>query len=89
MSAIIEISVPDELAKAIGATPADLPRRAFEALVSEAYRSGSITHTQVSNMLELDRWQTDAFLMEAWAFRACESEDFAADLAALRSLTAK
>jgi hypothetical protein len=89
MPATVEISVPDELVRAIGATPADLPRRAFEALVSEAYRSESITHTQVSNMLELDRWRTDAFLKEARAFRACESEDFAADLAALRNLTAK
>jgi hypothetical protein len=89
MSATIEISVPDELARAIGATPADLPRRAFEALVSEAYRSGRITHAQVGKMLELDRWQTDAFLKEARAFRACESEDFASDLASLRSLAAR
>jgi|HubBroStandDraft_1064217.scaffolds.fasta_scaffold1571324_1 hypothetical protein len=89
MFATIEISVPDELARAIGATPADLPRRAFEALVSEAYRSGSITHAQVSHMLGLDRWQTDAFLKETRAFRACENEDLAGDLATLRSLAAK
>jgi hypothetical protein len=89
MSATIEISVPDELARAIGATPSNLPRRAFEALVSEAYRAGRITHAQVGKMLELDRWQTDAFLKEARAFRACESEDFAGDLATLQSLAAK
>jgi len=89
MSATIEISVPDELVRAIGATPADLPRRAFEALVSEAYRAGRITHAQAGKMLDLDRWQTDAFLKEKRAFRACEGEDFANDLAALRSLAAK
>jgi hypothetical protein len=89
MSATIEISVPDELVRAIGAAPSELPRRAFEALVSEAYRGGRITHAQVSKMLELDRWQTDTFLKEASAFRACETEDFAGDLATLRSLAAK
>ena len=36
-----------------------------------------------------NRWQTDAFLKEARAFRACEHEDFANDLAVLRSLAAK
>jgi len=87
MSANIEISVPDELVRAIGATASDLPRRVFEALVSEAYRAGSITHAQVGKMLALDRWQTDAFLKRSWAFR--ESEDFAGDLATLRSLAAK
>jgi hypothetical protein len=89
MSATIEISVPDELVKAIGANPSDLPRRAFEALVSEAYRGGKITHAQVANMLDLDRWQTDAFLKGAKAFRASESEDFAGDLASLRDLAAR
>jgi len=89
MSATIEISVPDELARAIGATPAELPRRALEALVGEAYRSGRITQAQVGKMLELDRWQTDAFLKEARAFRACASDDFASDLATLRSLSAR
>jgi Uncharacterised protein family (UPF0175) len=86
MSATIEISVPDELVEAIGANRSDLPRRAFEALVSSAYRTGKISHALVGKMLELDRWQTDAFLKESGAFRACESEDFAGDLAALRSL---
>ena len=89
MSAIIEISVPDELVRAIGATPSDLPRRVFEALVSEAYRSGRITHAQVSHMLALDRWQADAFLKEAKAFRACESEELAGDMAALRSFSSQ
>jgi hypothetical protein len=89
MSATIEISVPDELVKALGANSADLPRRAFEALVSEAYRGGKITHAQAGKMLDLDRWQTDAFLKEARAFRACESEDFAGDLATLRNLAAR
>jgi len=87
MAATIEISVPDDLVKAIGASPSDLPRRAFEAMVSEAYRVGQISHAQAGEMLGLDRWQTDAFLNGAQAYRACESAEFADDLATLRSLT--
>jgi hypothetical protein len=89
MSATIEISVPDELIEAIGANRSDLPRRAFEALVGSAYRSGKISHAIVGKMLKLDRWQTDAFLKESGAFRTSESEDYAGDLAALRSLAAR
>ena len=86
MTATIELSVPDELVKAIGASPSDLPRRAFEAMVSEAYRAGQISHAQAGEMLGLDRWQTDAFLKGSQAFRACENTEFTGDLATLRSL---
>jgi hypothetical protein len=86
MAATLEISVPDDLVKAIGASLSDLPRRAFEAMVSEAYRVGRISHAQTGEMLGLDRWQTDAFLNGAQAYRACESAEFADDLATLRSL---
>ena len=37
-------------------------------------------------MLGLDRWQTDAFLKNAQAYRACESEEFSDDFATLRRL---
>ena len=86
MAATIEISVPDDLITAIGASPSELPRRAFEAMVSEAYRVGQISHAQVGEMLGLDRWQTDAFLKKSQAHRACEAEEFSDDLATLRRL---
>jgi hypothetical protein len=89
MAATIQFSVPDELVKALGANPSDLPRRAFEALVSEAYRVGRISHAQAGEMLGLDRWQTDAFLNGSQAYRAGESAEFADDLATLRSLAAQ
>ncbi len=86
MAATFEISVPDDLIEAIGASASDLPRRAFEAMVSQAYRVGKISHAQVGEMLGLDRWQTDAFLKNAQAYRACESEEFSDDFATLRRL---
>ena len=87
MAATVEISVPDTLIAAFGAKPDELPRRTLEALIVQAYRQGRITHTQVSELLELNRWETDGFLKSAQAFRATETEEFVSDLERLRQLT--
>jgi len=86
MAATVEISVPDALVKALGADPEELPRQTFEALVIQAYRRGQITHAQVGELLGLNRFETDAFLKDAQAFRSCEGEEFASDLDQLRRL---
>jgi hypothetical protein len=86
MSATIEISLPDPLLKALGGEAAELPRRTLEALVERAYCAGQITHAQAGEIPTLDRWQTDAFLKQAQAFRPTVAEEFAADLAALRRI---
>ena len=87
MAATIEISVPDALIKALGAGPKELPRQTLEALIVQAYRKGQITHAQVGELLDLDRWQTDGFLKNALAFRAHESEEFSSDLERLRKIS--
>jgi len=87
MAATVEISVPDTLLKALGAQPDELPRQTLEALIVQAYRKGQITHAQVSEMLDLDRWETDGFLKNAQAFRSRESEEFSSDLERLRSVS--
>ncbi|MEY2428769.1 MAG: hypothetical protein QOJ40_1654 [Verrucomicrobiota bacterium] len=87
MSATIEISVPDALIKALGAAPEELPRQTLEALIVQAYRKGQVTHAQVGELLDLDRWQTDRFLKDAQAFRAHESEEFSSDLERLRTMS--
>ena len=86
MAATVEISVPDALIKALGAQPEELPRQTLEALIVQAYRKGRITHAQVSELLDLDRWETDAFLKNAQAFRPHETEEFTSDVERLRSI---
>jgi len=88
MAATVEISVPDALVKALGAPPEELPRQTLEALIVQAYRKGQITHAEVGELLDLDRWRTDAFLKSAQAFRGRESEEFASDLERLRRISA-
>jgi Uncharacterised protein family (UPF0175) len=85
MAATIEISVPDKLIKALGGS-SELSHRAVEALVAQAYRAGKITHAQAGEILDLDRWQTDAFLKNEGVHRPSETEEFASDLAQLRRL---
>jgi len=87
MAATVEILVPDTLLKAIGADPAELPRQTLEALIVQAFRKGQITHAQVGELLELNRFETDGFLKDAQAFRLCENEEFAADLESLRRIS--
>ena len=87
MAATVEISVPDTLIKALGARPEELPRQTLEALVVQAYRKGQITHAQVGELLDLDRFATDGFLKNAQAFRARETEEFASDLERLRRIS--
>ena len=87
MAATIEILLPDALVKALGASPADLPRRTVEVLATEAYRAGKISHAQVGEILELDRWQTDGFLKQREAHRVWQGEEFSSDLTSLRALS--
>jgi len=87
MAATVEISVPDTLLKALGIQPDELPRQTLEALVVQAFRKGLITHAQVGELLELNRFETDAFLKNAQAFRFGETEEFAADLESLRRIS--
>lgn len=89
MAATVEISVPDALIEALGNQPDDLPRQTLEALIVQAFRKGNITHAQVGELLALNRFETDAFLKNAQAFRLHESEEFASDLDTLRGLSRK
>ncbi len=86
MAATFEISVPDTLVKALGAEPDELPRQTLEALIVQAFRKGQITHAQVGELLELNRFETDGFLKNAQAFRLSEGEEFSSDLESLRRI---
>ncbi|MBE0541401.1 MAG: UPF0175 family protein [Verrucomicrobia bacterium] len=86
MAATIEILLPDALVDALGSDPDALSRQALEGLVAQAYRAGRLAHAQAGEILGLDRWQTDAFLKRAKAFRPGEAEEYGSDLAALRRL---
>jgi hypothetical protein len=87
MSATIEVSLPDNLVRALGSNAAELPRQTLEGLVAQTYRAGRFTHAQVGEALGLNRWETDAFLKASQAQGAWESDEFSSDLKNLRSIS--
>jgi predicted HTH domain antitoxin len=83
----ILINVPDDVAGQLGRRWKDLPRRALEALVADAYRDGALTAFQVQELLGLpSRWETDAFLKRKGAYLDYTEEDLEADLQAARGI---
>jgi hypothetical protein len=87
MPITIKVEIPDELVTALGAEAESLPRKSLEALIVQAYRTGHLTHAEVGEMLDLNRWETDGFLGEAEAFRPGARLEFRSDLEQLRRVS--
>lgn len=58
----VTLHIPDDIAKRLSATGANVSRRALEAVALEGYRERTLTLYQVSEMLELSRVETEDFL---------------------------
>ena len=73
----VTIGLSDELLAALASPSGDLSRAALEALSTEAYREGQISHSQLRRPLGLrTRTDVDAFLKD----RGVELEYTAEDL---------
>jgi len=60
----ISIEVPDTIARQMGLADAHAGRRTLEILAMEGYRSGDLSRAQVSELLNLSLWETEALLKE-------------------------
>ncbi len=59
----LTVHIPDRLAQSLGASSADLERRALEALVSEEYRAGRLTRPDLRQILGFETGhEIDGFL---------------------------
>ena len=79
--------MPEPLLRALGGQKPDLSQRAFEALIANQYRTGQLSHLEVSELLGLDRFQTDGFLKRHAAFRPDELADYSEDFDRLQKLS--
>jgi predicted HTH domain antitoxin len=78
----VAIEITDEIGRALGARAGNIPRAVLEAVAIEAYRSGTITPTQVQQMLGLSsRWETESFLRRADAYDEYTMDDLERDVA--------
>lgn len=76
----IVFNVPDDIAERLQSYWPDLPRRALEALVADAYRHQLLTTAQVRQILDLaTRLEADAVLKQASAYLHYTKEDLNED----------
>ena len=64
MSITIELptTIEEQLASSWGIQEGELPRRILEIVAVEGYRQGALSQREVGKLLQLDFWQTEAFL---------------------------
>ena len=80
----ITVELPDDVARR-----PNPGREALEALAIEGYRSGALTHYEASQLLQLSRFEFDAFLKARNIYdHAYDLDDFEKDLETLRQVEA-
>ena len=84
----VTVQLPDTIAAQLGRA-AELPRHLLEALAADCYRTRKLTRHQVSQLLELDYWQTDEFLTRHDAHRPYTAKDLEIDRKNLAELESK
>jgi hypothetical protein len=84
----VTIDLPDDVAEHLRQRWGDaVPRLVKEALATEGYRSGELTHAQVGRMLGLTHFtEIEEFLKRTGAHLHYDLEDFERDLQAHRDL---
>ena len=83
----VALELPEDIASRFGRQD-ELSRVALEALATEGYRRGKLTHAEVQRMLGLaSRWETDAFLKQAGAYLDYTETDLERDLETSRRLS--
>jgi hypothetical protein len=82
----VTIVIPDALAARLG-NAAELPRRALEALVLEAYRAGRLSSPELGDMLGLEsRYEVDGFLKEHGVYEDYTMADLQRERESLKQL---
>ena len=84
----VSMEIPDDLALRLGATGAELSRRALEAFALDEYRRGQLTETELQRVLGFGtRYQLDGFFKahDIWIDDVTPDE-LQADVEALRRL---
>jgi predicted HTH domain antitoxin len=75
----IALELPEDIATRLGNAWRDLSRGTLEAVAVEGYREGALTRDQVSRLLGLSFWETEAFFKERQAYLAYTEADFEQD----------
>lgn len=84
----ITVHLPDEIAQHLSGS-VDMPREFLEAFAAEGYRAHKLSRHQVSQLLGLDYWQTDEFIVQHEASRPYTLADLEIDRQSFAALPQK
>jgi predicted HTH domain antitoxin len=79
----ITIDIPDEYIQYLEPSLANLPQQVLETLVVDAYKAQRLTTAEVGRILNLNRFEVDAFLKQHQAYLHYTIDDFNQDLQAI------
>jgi len=82
----ITIDIPDEYVQRLEPTLVNLPQRILEIMVVDAYKANRLTSAEVGRILNLNRFEVDAFLKQHQAYLHYAIADFNQDLQTLQQL---
>ena len=87
MSLTVRLNLPPDVEEKLRQETPDLDNDVKEAYALELFRRGKLSHYELSRVLGLDRFETDAYLKHHNVFEgSLTSEDLEADLNTLRDL---
>jgi predicted HTH domain antitoxin len=82
----ITIEIPDEYIQLLEPNLENFSQRILETLVVEAYKAQNLTSAEVGRILNLNRFEVDAFLKQHGAYLHYTITDFKQDLQTLQHL---
>lgn len=81
----VTVEIPEDIARQLHTKWDNLPRGVLESLALEAYRSGTLTTTQLRRLLGFQTpMEVDAFLKEAGIYLDYDLSDLRADIETVR-----
>jgi predicted HTH domain antitoxin len=87
MALTVNLTLPPALEKRIRDEFVNLDKDVTEAYVLQLFREGRLSHFELSEVLHLDRFQTDAYLKQRGVFEGSPTmADLEADRATLEEL---
>lgn len=88
MSFTVRLDLPPDVEQRLRQESPDLSEAVKEAYVLELFRQGKLSHYELSKVLGLDRFETDAYLKKHKVFEGSLTlEDIESDLQTLRTLS--
>lgn len=85
----VTIEIPDVIAEQVERAGGNMSRELLEAFAIEAYRTERLSRGQVSELLDLNFWETEEFLRQRGASLHYDSNDFAQDRESSRKALSK